>query len=169
MVYDGQVVEAFFFAESGGRTESSEDVWGGDRPYLKSVPSEGDIYSPSLYSEASFTVSEFWDTLSAFNGSVIPCIGAPIIGEITRTEGGCVAKISLGGQSFKGSEIRSLFGLKSANFTVKADESNVVFSVIGNGHGVGMSQYGANYMARTGKKYTEILTHYYTNIQIVKK
>ncbi len=169
MVYEGEAVEAFFFAGSGGRTEASEDVWGGKRPYLQSVESEGDLYSPYYKSEKTVSVQEFWDTLVSFNSQTVPNTGIPVIGSITRTRGGSVAKASLGGQVFSGREIRSLFGLKSANFTITASENGVVFRVLGYGHGVGMSQFGANYMAQQGKKYTEILSHYYTNIQIMKK
>ncbi len=168
MIYNGEAVEAFFFAGSGGRTEASKDVWGGDRPYLQSVESEGDIYSPDYKSEKTVSIAEFWNTLTGFNAQTIPNAGIPVIGSISRTEGGSVNEISLGGQIFTGTEIRSLFGLKSANFTLSASNSGVTFSVLGYGHGVGMSQFGANYMAKNGKKYTEILSHYYTNIQIIK-
>ena len=168
MIYDGEAVEAFFFAGSGGRTEASKDVWGGDRPYLRSVESEGDIYSPDYKSEKTVSTSEFWNILTGFNPQTIPNAGIPVIGSISRTEGGSVNEISLGGQIFSGMEIRNLFGLKSANFTLTASDSGVTFCVLGYGHGVGMSQFGANYMAKNGEKYTEILSHYYTNIQIIK-
>ena len=166
MVSDGEVVEAFFFAGSGGRTENAEDVWGGSRPYLKSVPSEGDADEERLYSEAHFTNDEFCSILAA-NGADISG-GFPSIGEPSRTEGGSVREMTIGGKSFRGTEIRRMFGLKSAIFTLSRTDGGVTFSVRGSGHGVGMSQYGANSMARNGKKYTEILSHYYTNIQIVK-
>ena len=77
--------------------------------------------------------------------------------------------MEIGSRKFRGTQLRELFGLKSANFTLSQSGGNMVFSVTGNGHGVGMSQYGANRMAKEGKKYTEILAHYYSNIQIVKK
>lgn len=169
MVYDGEAVEAFFFAGSGGRTEASKDIWGGDCPYLQSVESEGDIYSPDYKSEKTVSIPEFWNILTGFNSQTVPNTGIPVIGSISRTEGGSVNEISLGGQLFSGMEIRNLFGLKSANFTLTASDSGITFCVLGYGHGVGMSQFGANYMAKNGKKYTEILSHYYTNIQIIKK
>ena len=168
MVYGDEVVEAFFFAGSGGKTESSSDVWGGDRPYLQSVSSEGDIYSPNYKSTVTVSVDDFWNKLCSFNSQTLRSDGTPVIGEIIRTEGGSVASVCIGGQKFKGTSVRSIFGLKSANFTIDPHPDNVVFNVSGYGHGVGMSQFGANYMAQNGKKYTEILSHYYTNIQIVK-
>ena len=86
---------------------------------------------------------------------------------VSRTEGGAVKEISIENSIFTGTEIRSLFDLRSANFTVKTTDTDVIFKTAGYGHGVGMSQYGANSMAKNGKKYTEILTHYYSNVQIV--
>lgn len=166
MVSDGEVVEAFFFAGSGGRTENAEDVWGSGRPYLKSVPSEGDADEERLHSEAHFTDAEFCSILAASGADSSG--GFPSIGDASRSEGGSVREITIGGKSFRGTEIRRMFGLKSANFTLSRTDGGVTFSVRGSGHGVGMSQYGANSMAKNGKKYTEILSHYYTNIQIVK-
>lgn len=167
MVYDGETVEAFFFARSGGRTESSADVWGGDRPYLQSVESEGDILSPDLESTVWVSADEFWHGICALDGTAVRC--DPIqTGELRRTEGGGVAAVGIGGREFRGADIRRIFGLKSANFTIVPENGGVRFDVRGYGHGVGMSQFGANYMAKNGKKYTEILEHYYTNIQIVK-
>lgn len=168
MVYGEEIVEAFFFAGSGGRTESSEDVWGGERPYLKSVESEGDIFSPDYKSEVTVSTEKFWDTLIGFNSQTQPNLGTPFIGNISRTEGGSVSMVSIGGQNFTGVELRHLFGLKSANFTISPAANSVTFNVLGYGHGVGMSQFGANYMAKNGENYTEILSHYYTNIQIIK-
>lgn len=164
MEYEGEVVEAFFFASSGGRTENPAEVWGGSRPYLKSVSSEVEAFAAELDSRVSVAAAEF-DSVMIGAGAGRECG----IGAITRTEGGSVAEIEIGGKVFRGTEIRRLFGLKSANFTVQKNGENIVFSVKGSGHGVGMSQFGANLMAKQGKKYTEILAHYYTNIQIVKK
>ncbi len=160
MVYDGETVEAFFFASSGGKTENSEDIWGGSRPYLKSVESPGDILSPDHVSVAKIKTEDFSKKLNLS--------APPIIENISRTEGGSVSTITINKNSFKGTEIRKAFGLKSANFTIDIKSDFVTFTVLGYGHGVGMSQTGANYMASMGKKYTEILSHYYTNIQIAK-
>jgi len=167
MIYGDTVVEACFFSSGGTRTENSEDVWQASLPYLRSV--ENPEAAESTISQAIFTNEEFMNALAPHLDSTASDISPlPVITNISRTNGGSVATITICGKIFKGTEIRSIFGLKSANFTVNTDASTVTFEVIGNGHGVGMSQKGANQMAKNGKKYTEILSHYYTNIQIVK-
>jgi len=167
MMYEEEVVEAFFFATSGGKTENSEDVWSTSLPYLRSVESPEDKEGTNYRSTAVFTFDEFYSRISPYMGN-IPKGRAPSVSAPKRTQGGSVAEITICGKTFRGSEIRSIFGLKSANFTVSVSEDKVTFDVVGYGHGVGMSQTGANEMAKNGKKYTEILQHYYTNIQIVK-
>lgn len=164
MIYDSHAIEACFFASSGGRTENSEDVWGGSRPYLKSVESAESINQQVRTSTVTVNCSHF----AAALGISLPPGTVPTFRNLTRTAGGSVAEVEICGKTFKGTQIRSIFGLKSANFTVTADSTNVTFSVLGYGHGVGMSQLGAHYMAESGQKYTEILSHYYTNIQIAK-
>ncbi len=94
---------------------------------------------------------------------------ADYVGEITNTDTGMVKTIIIGEKTFKGTEIRTLFGLKSSTFTVKCADGNFVFTVSGYGHGVGMSQYGADYMARQGFTYEEILKHYYVGTEISAK
>jgi len=168
MVCDDEVVEAFFFAQSGGRTENSEDVWGESRPYLKSVESPENLTSADFTSAKEVTFREFRKILSTQNPKIAVNSSAPVIGETVRTQGQSVKSLTVDNIPFSGKEIRTLFELKSANFTISLSENSVVFSVIGYGHGVGMSQSGANEMAKNGKKYTEILSHYYTNIQIMK-
>lgn len=165
MLYDDQAVEACFFASGGSRTENSEDVWQASLPYLRSV--ENNEHSDTTVSQTTFKSQEFIQILNNA-GAQLPTDSAPTASDILRTDGGAVASIKLCGKAFKGTEIRKIFGLKSANFTVTVSPDSVTFDVIGNGHGVGMSQKGANSMAKDGKNYTEILLHYYTNIQIVK-
>lgn len=166
MVYEGQTVKAFFYSASSGRTETAHDVWGGSNyPYLQSVESVGDTTAPDFESTVTVAKADFVQKLQSKNGAVT--VSEPLssmIGEAEHTEGGSVSAVVLGGQSFKGTEIRTLFGLRSANFTIDAQDDDVVFHVKGYGHGVGMSQYGANYMAKQGKTYREILQHYYTGV-----
>ncbi len=165
LVYEDDIVEACFFSSGGSRTENSEDVWQASLPYLRSV--ENPEPADSTVSRVTFTNSDFMQKLTPhLNSNNMP--SAPTFSDINRTRGGSVATIVVCGKTFKGTEIRSIFGLKSANFTVTASPDGITFEVTGNGHGVGMSQKGANQMAKDGKKYTEILLHYYTNIQIVK-
>lgn len=155
--YEGRAAVACFYAASGGRTENAADVWGTDTPYLRSVESPGDLSYENLITTAAVPLSEFSEKLG---------IDSPAIGDVTRTEGGSVKNISIGGKDFSGTQIRSIFGLKSANFDLEIGESEATFTSRGSGHGVGMSQYGANQMALSGKNYTEILLHYYSNVTI---
>ncbi len=168
MVCGNEVVEAFFFARSNGKTENSEDVWGEERAYLKSVDSEGDKTHPEFESVAEFETEDARRRLNRLNSQISMGTAPLDIGEITRTAGGNIATIRIDGISFSGKDIRQAFGLKSADFFASNDGNMVKFRVFGYGHGVGMSQFGANYMAENGENYTEILTHYYSNIQIVK-
>ena len=157
--YNGETVVACFYAVSGGRTENASDVWGGDTPYLRSVESPGDLTYKNLKSTVSVSKAE---VMSALNTD------STEIGGITRTEGGSVKSVSIGGKLFSGTEIRSFFRLNSANFEVSSTETELVFITTGKGHGVGMSQYGANQMAKNGKTYKEILSHYYQGVVIDK-
>ncbi len=168
MVHNNEVIEAFFFAGSNGRTENSEDVWGESRPYLKSVESPEDTSNPKLCSTEEFSLSDAYLRLSKANPD-FKVSSAPFkISNIEYTEGKNIKSLTINETSFSGKEIRNIFGLKSSAFNISVQNNSVKFEVIGSGHGVGMSQYGANYMAQNGKKYTEILSHYYTNIQIIK-
>ena len=168
MVCGDEVVEAFFFAQSGGRTENSEDVWGESRPYLKSVESPESSSSQNNLSSKEFAFLEFRKILNKHNHQIAINNSAPVFGQTNRTQGQSVKTVTIDNVTFTGKELRTIFGLKSANFTITTTQKSVVFSVIGYGHGVGMSQTGANEMAKNGEKYTEILSHYYTNIQIMK-
>ncbi len=168
MICEDNVVEAFFFARSDGRTENSEDVWGEERPYLKSVDSAGDKTHPEFETTAEFEISNVRNRLNSLNAEVSTGAAPLRLGEITHTAGGNVASVEFDKVAFRGKDIRTAFGLKSASFSVTVNSDKVKFRVFGYGHGVGMSQFGANYMAEKGKNYTEILKHYYTNIQIIK-
>ena len=164
MEYDGEVVTAVFHSTSSGETESAIDVWGGDVPYLTAVKSEGEHLSPKYLSTVTVGIDVFKEKLKEENENVD--FSKPSIGNIERSDSGGIKNIVLYGENFKGTRIRSLFSLRSANFDMSIDNENVIFNVKGNGHGVGMSQYGANYMASTGKKYDEILLSYYTGVKI---
>lgn len=169
LTYNGETCLAVFHSQSGGgRTESSRDVWGGDKPYLVSVESHGEENAPNYYSSADVPFGEFCEKLKAENPNAV--INSPAdIGETVLSSGGAVKSIVIGGASFKGSDIRRIFNLRSACFEIKSDESRVHFDVRGYGHGVGMSQYGANTLAKEGKSYKEILFHYYTGTKTVSR
>ncbi|MBQ3021732.1 MAG: stage II sporulation protein D [Clostridia bacterium] len=166
ITYNGDVAMAVFHSQAGsGRTENSKDVWGGDVPYLISVESHGEESAPNFYSTQSVSFGEFREKLA----SVKPNIKIETFADIaapTLSEGGSVKSIIIGGEEFSGKEIRSIFALRSSCFKIIADNEKVTFEVTGYGHGVGMSQYGANTMAKEGYSYIDILTHYYTGTKI---
>ncbi len=159
ITYDGEIISPAFFALCSGKTENSEDIWGGKLPYLVSVESEGDTLAAELISTESVEKEAF----QKFTGMTFE--EAPVI-SLDTTKSGAVKKLTVGEKSFTGNEVQSAFNLKSNNFTVKYDSEKFVFTVTGNGHGVGMSQYGADFMARQGTTYEEILKHYYTGVEI---
>ena len=165
--YDGEPINAVFHSISNGQTENATDVWGGEYPYLISVNSVGDKLSPAYHSEVKVTAEEFKEIMSE-NGAKLGDEPSKWVEKVTNTDTGMVKEMIIGEKSFKGTEIRTLFELKSSTFTVKYDDENFIFTVSGYGHGVGMSQYGADYMARQGFTYKEILKHYYTNTEIVQ-
>ncbi|MBQ8587823.1 MAG: stage II sporulation protein D [Clostridia bacterium] len=160
-VYNGEPIKAVFHAYAGGKTENAEDVWGSDVAYLKSVASPGDEYAPKFHTEAEFSIDEFKGKLAESHGVNFT---DSLIGDISRSEGGAVLSIELGDKVLKGSEVRTVFGLRSSSFDIIPCEDTVVFKVTGYGHGVGMSQYGANYYAKNGDSYMEILKKYYSGI-----
>ena len=167
--YDGELIEACFHAISAGQTESSKDVFGGDTPYLISVASPADCFAPDYLSSRSFTADEFKSIVSK-TWKQIKLDGSPQqwIDEITRTDAGTVSEIVIGNAKVSGQQVRSAFSLRSANFDVIYSQDEFVFTVRGYGHGVGMSQYGAQYMAKQGSGYIEILQTYYPNAITVK-
>ncbi len=167
ITYQNEPISAVFHSTSSGRTENAKDVWGGDVPYLVSVPSEGEELSPRYHSERVLTIEEFQqiaqEKLSGLDWN------KGLIGEITRSDAGGILTIEIGGVPIKGTEFRSLYELRSTHVDAQVTEDSVILSVTGFGHGVGMSQYGANYLASTGKNYEEILKYYYTGVNVGKK
>ncbi len=164
--YEGKPINAVFHAYSHGKTENAEDVWGTKVDYLVSVESPGDLLLPKLNSSVEVPVEEFKKVMTATFGC---SFAQSFIGEITKTGGGAVNTVVVGDKTIKGTDIRKTFGLKSAYFSVNATDNTVKFDVKGYGHGVGMSQYGANYYAKQGLKYDEILKKYYTGISLTKQ
>ena len=169
LTYDGQLIDAVYFSCSGGATEDAVAVWGGDVAYLQSVESPGEEISSKFETEVTFTPAEFSRLLTAanpacdFSGSVQSWFG-----ETVTTDGGGVGTMVIGGQVFEGTELRTLLHLNSAKFTVEADAEEIRFTVSGYGHRVGMSQYGAEAMARDGSTFEEILLHYYTGVTLTR-
>lgn len=166
LTYENEPINAVFHAISNGQTENASDVWGGDYPYLISVQSAGDKLSPAYKSEVTVTSEEFKKKLID-NNVDLGENPEKWVEKITNTDTGMVKEIVIGGKNFKGTEIRTILGLKSSTFAVKYNDGSFVFTVCGYGHGVGMSQYGANHMAQQGFNYEQILEHYYQNSKCV--
>ena len=163
MTYQNEPIRAVFHSSNSGRTENASDVWGGDFPYLKSVESFGEDLSPKFLTEYTVDYKVFCNTVKK---EYPDADLSRFVGDISRTEGGAVDTIEIFGVKIKGTKMRSMFMLKSANFDIKKDGDTVIFTVHGYGHGVGMSQYGAEAMAQHGADYKEILLHYYTGAVI---
>ena len=165
--YNGSPIEAVFSASTGGYTESSENVWNTAVPYLKSVDSpEGDEV-PNYHSQVVLSSQQVQEAaLAAYPGADLSGEPSSWFGQAVRDEGGTVTSIPFGGLTLTGGQVRSMLSLRSAAFTVTWDGENFTFDVTGYGHGVGMSQYGANTMAREGKSFRDILTWYYTGTQV---
>jgi stage II sporulation protein D len=162
------LIDAVFFSCSGGRTESAVAVWGGEVPYLQAVDSPGEEDASAYVDTLRVSTEEFCRTLEALSDE-IDLSGAPDtwVGETTLTDGGGVDTIEIGGVALEGTRLRSAFGLRSTKFELSVDETEACFTTFGFGHRVGMSQYGANAMAKNGASYDEILRYYYQGIDIV--
>ncbi len=165
LCFNGEPIMATFFAISNGKTENAENVWSKALPYLVSVDSPDDKLAPDYSSVVSVSAEEFKKALSE-KGVTPGEKKEKWIGDAVLNSTGTVKTITICGKEFSGTEVRSIFSLKSATFSVKYEDNNFVFTVSGYGHGVGMSQYGANEMAKKGNTYDEILAHYYKNAVI---
>ena len=167
-LYGGQPILAVFHSSSAGKTAGAGDVWSGDMPYLRSVDSpEGEETVPNYYSAAEFTAAEAKALLAqahpelTFSGGPDKWFGA-----VEKDESGRVGTVEVCGAPLRGVEVRRIFSLRSACFTIDAAADRVTFRVTGYGHGVGMSQYGANELARQGRTWQEILLWYYADVTI---
>ena len=161
LTYNGKVIEAFFFSTSSGLTENCEEVFVEALPYLRSVDSHYDEISPVYETQKVINYTEFCNKLGIEN--------VPLNIKITKTTStGRIKNITINGVNFTGNQVTQRLGLRSNYFEIKQDNDNVIITTKGYGHGVGMSQYGANGMAKEGYTYKDILNHYYTNIQISK-
>lgn len=160
IVYEDEPIMAAFHAMSWGQTENCKNVWGGEVSYLVSVDSSGDESSSSFINTFTFSEQTFKSTLGITDSTVT-------IGEITHTQAGMVDTITINGKEYSGMKVRSLFSLASPCFTLQKQNGNFVFTTKGKGHGVGLSQNGANTLAQKGYNWEEILLHYYQNVSII--
>ncbi|MDQ0269237.1 stage II sporulation protein D [Cytobacillus purgationiresistens] len=163
LTYDGQPITAAFFSTSNGYTENAEFVWTSPAPYLESVESPWDIGTPKFTDEKVIPISDFERRL----GVKVPD-GDQVGSFIETTAGNRVGRAEINGTKIKGVDIRDKLGLKSTDFNWKRSGNDIIIQTKGYGHGVGMSQYGANGMAEEGKDYKEIVTHYYKGVEISK-
>lgn len=160
LTYNGNYIEAVYHSTSNGRTEDSSNVWGNYYPYLVSVDSVYDNTNPSFSISKSFSYS---DLSSKLGIGVNSSSEFNILG---YTSGGRVSSISIDGNQFSGVSFRSMLGLRSADFDIVKNDDGVVITTRGYGHGVGMSQYGANGMGKAGYSYSDILLHYYPGVSL---
>lgn len=170
ITYDGKPINAFFHSNSGGVTESSTAVWGGiDFPYLKSVETAGEEGYKQYSSQVQFSKQELLNKIKEkYQDCEIDFSQQNCIEILEYTTSGRVKTIKFGNKEIAGTEARKILGLKSTNFIVEIGENEITFSVKGNGHGVGMSQTGADSMAKSGANYEEIIKHFYTNVEITE-
>lgn len=169
ITYNAQPIKAFFHANSGGKTENVELVWGGGEiPYLKSVETSGENNYNQYSSNVSFTYNEFKQIMKEkYPTFEIDFSKGDCISIDDRSDSDRVQKITVGNVSISGTDARKIFGLKSTNFDFKKSEDKIEFFVIGYGHGVGMSQTGANELAKNGYDYIKIIHHYYNDVDII--
>ena len=169
ITYNNEPINAFFHSNSGGSTETVSNVWGGtDYPYLQSVETSGEEGYSQYNSQVVLIKEELIRKLQDIYPDVIIDFNTDNpIKIIEYTDSGRVKTIQFGNINISGVEARTLFGLRSAKFSVEVGE-NIVFNVTGYGHGVGLSQTGADAMAKTGANAEQIINHYYTNIKIEK-
>ena len=160
LTYNGIYIEAVYHSTSNGRTEDSSNVWGNSFPYLVSVDSPYDSGNPSFIKSISFSYSEISKKLDVIVTS------DTVFSINSRTIGDRVANISVGDVNFSGVQFRNMLGLRSADFDIEKNDDGVVITTRGYGHGVGLSQYGANGMAKTGSSYRDILFHYYPGVSL---
>ena len=170
ITYNGEVIDAFFHSNSGGTTEAPVNVWGGTNyPYLQSVETAGEDAYSQYSSEVVLTKEELQNKILAKHSDfTIDYNQSDCIQILEYTESGRVKTIKIGNLNLSGVEVRSTLGLKSANFEVTIDGDNIKFAVKGYGHGVGMSQTGADSMAKSGSNYEEIVKHFYTGVEITE-
>ena len=168
ITYNSQPINAFFHANSGGITESSLNIWGGiDYPYLKSVETSGEDVYTQYASEVVLSHQELLNKMHVqYKDCEINFEEENCIQILEYTSSGRVKTIKFGNKEIAGTEARTLLGLKSTNFTFDIGRENVTFTVTGYGHGVGMSQTGADALAKSGSNYEGIIKHFYTEVEI---
>ncbi len=167
ILYNGEPINALFHSNSGGKTELSINVWGGNFPYFQTVETSGEENYSSYSSEVIVSKDELIQKmLEKYSEFQIDFSAENPIQVIERTASNRISKIKIGNIEITGVDARNIFGLKSANFNCEISGDNVKFSVLGYGHGVGFSQCGGDALAKIGKNYQEIIKFYYKDVEI---
>ncbi len=162
--YKDEPILSAYHAISSGKTETAEAVWGKAIPYLVSADSEGDKLAEKYETTAEFKLSEAEKTLETLGVTSKELKSA----KTKSTDCGSVLELKCGDTTVTGEQIRAAFNLRSSNFKIKVTSKKLTFTVYGYGHGLGMSQNGANFMAKAGCTYKEILNHYYKDVKLVE-
>jgi stage II sporulation protein D len=170
LTYDHKPINATFFSTSNGYTENADEYWSGKVPYLVSVPSPWDIdLSPRYRNTISLSYKSMLQKLGLGLSSMAAITGKNTGMQVLETSAGHrIKKMNIGGKLFSGREVREKLGLTSSQFTWKWSGDQIEFTTYGYGHGVGLSQWGAQGMAKEGKKAEDIVKYYYKGISIAK-
>ncbi len=167
LTYEGEPIVAAYHSMSSGKTEDASNVWTGGKPYLVPVDSFGDTLAPDYRMTLTLSADELAGALrKTWTDLVLEGDASGWIGEAQRSESGYITEITVGNKTVSGADFRTALDLRSSDFTVSYDGGEFIFKVVGYGHGVGLSQYGADYMARQGASFDEILLHYYQGASI---
>lgn len=179
--YQGKLIDAIYHSASGGSTDNSEDVWTSAVPYLRAVSTEIEAREPDFRQEVAFTISELEKRLGVnlrrertttykVAGKDVKVVAEERIDRpieiLALSKAGRVKEVKVGDKVFSGQSLRTLLGLRSTKITYKIARDQVIITTTGYGHGVGMSQYGAESMAKAGKTYIDILKHYYSGVDV---
>jgi stage II sporulation protein D len=171
LMSEGEPIIAAFHSMSSGMTESAANVWGGNVSYLIPVESTADKTAPKYQQDYTFSIGELKTIFENYDSEIsLPDNPEKIEDwfDITqKSASNTIVKIKVGGKELKGSDIRTLLKLRSSAFDIYLTDGVFTITTYGYGHGVGMSQYGANALALDGKTYTEILQHYYPGAELV--
>lgn len=166
--YDGEIIMAVYHAMSAEQTETAGVIWGRDLPYLQAVGSPGDTAADTYHATVEVSVTAFAEAVKTLDVTLSGEAAAWVdLENVTRSPSGTVTAVTVGDKVLTGRQLRGLFNLRSSVFDLTFDdERGFVFDTQGYGHGVGMSQYGANCLAKEGKTYREILEYYYTGVTV---
>lgn len=172
LVYKDEIITALFHSTSGGRTENAADIFGSEFPYLRSVESPGEDKTPKYLAVKEIDEKEVRKILKDKFPTLVLNEKTPLLQQLkneVRGDGGRIKKVEVGNVTLKGEELRFALGLNSSNIAFEQHGAKIKIITKGYGHGVGMSQYGANVMAAQQKNYTQILTHYYQGAKIINE